>query len=92
MAIMPFEGGPAIKHFEISVAKWGADASTLQYVSTHNGIDNIWEQPVAGGPPRQVTHFDTGQMFSWRFSRDRKQLAMSRGRMPQDVVMISNLK
>src|SRR5207245_2073228 len=92
IAIMPFEGGPVIKRFEISNAHWGADARTIQYVSTHNGIDNIWEQPVAGGPARQVTHFDTGQIFSWRFSPDRKHLAVSRGRITQDVILISNFR
>jgi hypothetical protein len=92
IAIIPFEGGAPVKRFEISNAHWGADASTIQYVSRHNDIDNIWEQPVAGGPARQVTHFDTGQIFSWRFSRDRKQLAMSRGRITQDVILIRNFK
>ena len=33
------------------------DGHAVSFVNTVSGVDNIWEQPVAGGPPQPVTHF-----------------------------------
>jgi Tol biopolymer transport system component len=92
-AIVPFEGGPPIKMLPISeLVEWSPDGKALTYVETTKGVGNIWSQPLEGGKPTQLTKFDSDQIFSHRWSRDGKRLAMARGRTTSDVVLLSNFK
>jgi hypothetical protein len=54
-------------------------------------VSNIWEQPVAGGPPKPVTHFTSDGIFSYDWSRDGR-LALSRGAVQIDAVLIKNFQ
>jgi Tol biopolymer transport system component/DNA-binding winged helix-turn-helix (wHTH) protein len=71
---------------------WAPDGTALQYGFTQNGECNIWEQPLDGSKPRQLTTFASGQIFDFHWSRDGKRLLMSRGEISSDVVLISNLR
>ena len=68
-----------------------ADSRGLSYIDTKGGASNIWVQPLDGGPARQVTDFTSDRIFAHAWSRDGKSLALSRGRVTSDVVLISNL-
>ena len=57
-----------------------------------NGASNIWEQPLSGGPPRQITNFTSDRINAFAWSRDGKQLFMIRGNTTADVILISNFK
>jgi Tol biopolymer transport system component/DNA-binding winged helix-turn-helix (wHTH) protein len=99
VAIIPFEGGTPQKFFKISPAAslevglaWSPDGQALQYVETTNGISNLVSQPLSGGPPKQLTHFRTDKILSFAWSRDGKQLAVSRGREISDVVLLSDFR
>jgi Tol biopolymer transport system component/predicted Ser/Thr protein kinase len=72
--------------------QWSPDGKGLQCVLTRNGAANIWEQPMAGGPPRQITNFTSGLIFDFSWSRDGKQLFLSRGENSSDVILISNFR
>jgi TolB protein len=102
VAIMPFEGGEPTKILDISPARtplggptslcWAPDGQAITYVDTRNGVSNIWSQPLSVGPPKQLTHFNSDQIFWFAQSRDGKQLALSRGNQTSDVVLISNFR
>jgi TolB protein len=93
VAVMPLEGGPAIKMLPISaLVEWSPDGKALTYVETTKGVGNIWRYPLEGGKPTQLTHFDSDRIFSHRWSRDGKRLALARGRTISDVVLFSNFK
>jgi hypothetical protein len=64
----------------------------LQYLLTKNGATNVWEQPLVGGAPKQITNFTTGQIFDFSWTRDGKQLLLAKGEMTSDVVLISNFR
>ncbi len=64
----------------------------LNYIDTINGVSNIWSLPLDGGPPKQLTNFKTDQIFWFDFSRDGKQLALSRGTQTSDVILIRDFK
>jgi Tol biopolymer transport system component len=55
-------------------------------------VSNIWSQPLNGGKPVQLTNFTTGRIFNFDWSRDGKWLALARGSMTNDVVLISDLR
>jgi len=52
----------------------------------------IWQHNLAGGAPKQITNFESGQIFDFAWSHDGKQLAMTRGSENSDVTLISNLR
>lgn len=68
------------------------DAKALSFVLTRDHAANIWEQPLAGGNPIQLTHFTSGEMFAFAWSQDGKKLAFSRGSRKSDVVMMSGFR
>jgi Tol biopolymer transport system component len=98
IVVMPFEGGPAIKTFELPPTtnlqaglRWTPDGRAVTYVNTRGGVSNIWGQPLSGGAPKQLTDFKTEQIRAFAWSRD-GQLAVSRGVVNSDVVLISGFR
>jgi hypothetical protein len=71
---------------------WTLDSRALTYPVTRGGVTNIWIQSLDGAPPQQLTNFRDGLIFDFAWSRDGKQLALSRGLINSDVVLISNFK
>jgi Tol biopolymer transport system component/DNA-binding winged helix-turn-helix (wHTH) protein len=71
---------------------WGSDSSTLQYLRNRDNVTNLWSQPIFGGPAKQLTHYSSGQIFAFAWSRDFSQLALSRGEITRNVVLIEDLK
>jgi Tol biopolymer transport system component len=99
LAIMPFEGGPNIKTFEItvsgtalSVVHWARDGKSILYTVTANNLSNIWSQPIDGGAPKQVTNFTDLLMTGFSWSHDGKQLACTRGTLIRDAILITDQK
>jgi len=61
-------------------------------MDTRTGTANIWVRPLDGGPERQLTNFRSEQMFRFDWSRDGKDLAVTRGGMMKDVILISGFE
>jgi serine/threonine protein kinase/Tol biopolymer transport system component len=57
---------------------WTPDGLGLTYVSHANGASNVWLQQLAGGTPRQLTHFKDAEIPSFAWSPDGKRLACVR--------------
>jgi len=72
--------------------RWTPDGSALTYVDESNGADNIWSQPVNGGPRKPLTNFKSGSILSFAWSYDGKRLAMSRGPVSTDVVLLKDFR
>jgi len=97
IAIIPFEGGTprfidspdpsSFRHIH-----WTPDGRAIAYEVTRGGVSNVWSQPLDGGPPKQITDFRDGLIFDFAWSSDGRQLALSRGTVNSDVVLISNFK
>ena len=72
--------------------QWSPDSKALHYLLTRKGATNVWEQPLTGGEPHQVTDFTSGRIFGFSWSRDGKQLLVAKGSDTRDVVLISNFR
>jgi serine/threonine protein kinase len=100
IAIIPFDGGDPVKVLDLPRPsftgtpglRWTPDGRALTYIDTINGVSNIWSLPLDGGPPKQLTDFKADQIFWFDFSRDGKQLALSRGTQTSDVVLIRDFR
>jgi len=68
---------------------WAPDESGLDYIFTRDGVSNIWRQPIAGGPAVPLTHFVSGKIFSFAWSRDGQWLSFGGGANRSDVVLMT---
>jgi Tol biopolymer transport system component len=73
------------------MTKWAPDESGIDYVVTRNGVSNLWRQPLAGGPPLQITHFSAQRIFSFAWSPDGNWLSLALGAQRSDVVVMSSV-
>jgi serine/threonine protein kinase/Tol biopolymer transport system component len=94
VAIMGWDGGKPSKYLSIPTdwIEWDAGGNALLYFKNEGGVGNIWRQPIAGGAPQQVTHFNSDLIFGFAPSRDGKSLVMSRGRLTSNVVLIHDVR
>jgi len=96
IAIIPATGGSPVHLFPLpedtNQFRWSPDGKGVQFVITRNGAANIWEQPVAGGPRRQITNFTSGLIFDFDWSYDGKLLYLAKGEKNSDVILISNFR
>jgi hypothetical protein len=94
LAVIPAAGGAPLKTFQvpgfIGRVRWARDGRALHYLMTHNNATNVWEQPLHGGPPKQITRFAAGQIFDFSWGQNGKRLFMTRGETTRDVVLIDN--
>jgi len=94
LEVLPWDGGAPQYQFDwpgiAGDPRWAPGGDAIEYVITKNGVSNVWEQKLAGGPPKQITDFASGLIFDFAWSRDGKQMALTRGSASTDVIMISN--
>jgi eukaryotic-like serine/threonine-protein kinase len=99
--IMPFEGGPPFRTFDVTSesrpnSRWTPDGRSIIYNLTRggvlSGVTNLWIQSLDGGPPKPLTNFTSGIFFSFDWSRDAKRLVYGRGTTSSDVVLIRNFR
>jgi hypothetical protein len=94
--MVPFAGGQPAKAFPLPATGgfllvWTPDGRAILFCNRLNGADNVWEQPVARGPPKAVTHFTSDFIYWFDWSRDGR-LALSRGTDARDVVLIKSFQ
>jgi WD40 repeat protein len=69
---------------------WTPDGR-LTYVENARGVGNVWQLPLDGTPPRQLTRFLTDRVIAFAWSPDGTKLAAARGKMTSDVVLITDM-
>jgi Tol biopolymer transport system component/tRNA A-37 threonylcarbamoyl transferase component Bud32 len=94
--VASFDGGEPEKSFALppwdskwTRIRWIPDGQALTYSITRGSVSNIWIQPLAGGPARQLTGFTTDLIRDFDWAPDNR-LILARGPENQDLVLISN--
>jgi serine/threonine protein kinase/Tol biopolymer transport system component len=99
LALFSFESGKQVRTFDVaptvqiawdSLLRWSADSQSLTYVDNRGGFENLWAQPIDGGPARQLSDFKDRDIFSYDWSLD-GNLVTSKGVITSDVVLISDV-
>jgi eukaryotic-like serine/threonine-protein kinase len=81
-----------LDHTSNAVA-WVPDNRSMALSDIRTGTPNIWSLPVLGNVPgRQLTHFASGQVWAFHYTRDGKSVAMARGNNQSDVVLFTSAK
>jgi Tol biopolymer transport system component len=97
LALVPADGSAAVKLFPLAPTvfafagvRWTPDGSSVIYVNNERDASNLWSQPIDGKPPRQLTHFQSSQIFRFAWSPNGKQVMLERGTNFRDVVLITS--
>lgn len=101
VAIIDLDGIP-VQIFDISSHpffdrvgfRWAPDGKAITYrihQSVPNESDNLWSQPIDGGPPKQLTNFDSEHVFFFGWSRN-GELVLSRGIETREVILLTDFR
>jgi Tol biopolymer transport system component len=91
VALVPIAGGAVrLLNTVPSSALWMPDGKALVYVETRGGVSNLIRHPIVDGTPAPLTKFTAEQIFGYAVSPDQKQLAIVRGRVSSDVVLVAS--
>jgi Tol biopolymer transport system component len=90
--IISAEGVPPLRQLPLPLTSitvgWTPDGSNISF-AVGPAFDNLWIQPIAGGPPRRLTEFTSEMIFRHAWSRT-GQLLLARGVVATDVVVIKD--
>jgi Tol biopolymer transport system component len=94
VAIFPAHGGSELRHFKVPKqewqwVRWFEDSRHVTYVKNENGYSNIWSYNLDTGVEKQLTNFNSDQIYAYAWSPDYKQVACQRGVRISDVTIIS---
>jgi eukaryotic-like serine/threonine-protein kinase len=98
--VIPIEGSSPIAELEEppttdsggAVYKFSPDGRALVISDVRTGVSNLWALPLDGSAARQLTHFDSGKIFYFSYSPDGKSLAIARGSVSSDVLLLTNFQ
>jgi hypothetical protein len=65
------------------------DVKRVSRLRQAEGLARWWR---FGGPPKQVTHLDSGEIFDIHWSGDGRQLALTRGSESSDAILIRGFR
>ncbi len=74
----------------VGLLRFSPDGNGIVYPIREKGVDNLWLQPLDGGPGRQITNFSALKIYSYQWSHDGKSVAFVRGESPSDLVLIQD--
>jgi Tol biopolymer transport system component len=94
VAIFLAQGGRPLRHFKVPKqeyqwVRWLGNDHQLTFVRNDNGYSNIWSYDLGTGLEKQLTNFNSDQIYAYAWSPDYKQVACQRGTKISDVTIIS---
>ena len=70
--------------------RWMPTGDAISFLDYEHSVANIWMLSIDGRPPRALTSFDSGEIFSFDWS-PKGELLYSRGLTTSDVVLIRDV-
>ena len=97
LEIVSAESGATVQTLDwpkgAETVSWSPDGQAVDYIAEREGISNIWRMTVANGKERKLTDFDTpAQLFHFAWSRDARQLSITRDTNSDQLVLIQNFR
>jgi hypothetical protein len=68
--------------------RWTPDGAGLTYVSTVQGVSNIWRQALSGGEAKPLTDFKENRIFFFDWSLNDRKLVLVRGNDTRDLIIV----
>ena len=94
--VVPIDGGAPVATFPLPTTvdsewpglRWTPDGTGLTYVSTKEGVSNVWRQALTGGEAKPLTDFKENRIFFFDWSRNERKLVLVRGSDTRDVILV----
>jgi Tol biopolymer transport system component len=97
--LQKMDGGAPVQEIDAPLALsnlgWTPDGRAITYIHTVGSASHLYMQPLSGGAPVQLTHFDTepSAITAYAWSKDGKKIAITRARYNDtDVVLFSGFR
>jgi TolB protein len=97
ISMIPFEGGTAVKSIDLPRSvqpiafAWMPDGKGIAYLDNSSGILNVWNKPLDGSAPKQLTNFKSEFVTSFAISQDGR-IAAYRFSATRDIVLIKDFR
>lgn len=97
LSIWPVKGTDAAQVFELPGhqprrLRWTPDGRAVIYGLTEHGSENLWQQPLAGGPPVPLTKLTKQRCYDFAWSPRGQQFAILRGEPHSEAFLIDTNK
>jgi DNA-binding winged helix-turn-helix (wHTH) protein/Tol biopolymer transport system component len=94
LAVIPSDGGPPVKTFPDvrGSVQWSPNGCCIVRYELRDAVQQLVEQPLAGGKPRDLARFSSGRSEAFNWSLDGKWLYIAHGDVRSDAVLISNFR
>ncbi len=97
IGVVPIGGGDPLKVFDtyssaVNTLRWMKDGRTISFVETRDGISNLFGLSLDANSERQITDFPSGRIWNFAWSTDGQVLALARGNITKDVVLVSDYR
>ena len=93
--ILPASGGAPIFAADppssidaVGIIGWTPDGRGMTVLDDRSGVPNLWILPFDHSPAKQLTHLLRSEIHGFAWSPDGKRIALSRGPIEQNVVLI----
>ena len=81
---------PHLPELTARMFRWTADGKSLIYIKRAGRQENLFVQPLAGGPPTPLTNFTDGSIAGYEWSPDGQRIVMTHYLQRRDVVLLTN--
>ncbi len=95
VAVIPLDGVGTTQLFPSAniPVRWSPNGAALTSVLTdERGVSNLWDFPIDGSAPRQLTSFDDEEILTFAWSPQGNQLACIRVSSARDAVLFKRQK
>jgi TolB protein len=94
--IAPSAGGDPVRVLDspddTHHAGWSPDGRSVVVMKDTDNASNLWALPLDGGKPRQLTDWKSDRIFWFAWSRDGRQLAVTRDTRRDQLILIQNFR
>ncbi len=79
---------PRLSDPALRAPQFTPDGKSVAYIAEVGNVSNIWAQPLDGSAAVPLTHFTSDQINVFSWSPDGKLMAMLRGHLDSDIVLL----
>lgn len=94
IGVVASDGSGEPRVFDLQMRKpmiqWSPDSTAFYYAAGTFNSSALMRQPIDGGSPQTLIEFPD-RVFNFAWSQDGKNLAVARGRLSGDAILITNL-
>lgn len=91
LAILSVNGGAPLRIFDLSgrLYRWTPDGKGVVYIKHDGKQENLFLQPLAGGPPTALTNFTEGSIANYEWSADGSRIVLTHYIRTSDIVLLA---